>query len=314
MAANESIVFAPHYDIIIVGGGTAGCVVASRLSEDHSVSVLLLEVGEDRNKDERVYTPGLQDQILHNPEFDWQYVSVPQSDINDRVMKHPRGKMQGGSSAINSFALVYPSAAGLDAWAELGNEGWNWNGMKDYYRKSQTEFNPCQEGMRSEASYATANGAPATSGPIHAILPLKRLNLHRIWTETFSALGLENKSDPRDGAALGGYVSTNHITHDTHERSHAGLAYLEPIRDRPNFHLETSTLIRRILFDTSTGGDLVSTGVEYIRNNTRHRATARREVWRLEPSLHRNCSNFQASAILPFWLSMVSRQYTTIRT
>ncbi|KAL9109495.1 MAG: hypothetical protein Q9227_005830 [Pyrenula ochraceoflavens] len=278
MAANEATVLATEYEIIIVGGGTAGCVIASRLSEDHNVSILLLEAGEDRNKDERVYTPGLRDQILHNPEFDWQYISVAQPGINGRVMKHPRGKMLGGSSAINSFALIYPSAAGLDAWAELGNEGWDWNGTKDYYRKFQTEIDPGQELVQNEASCATANGAPAASGPIHAILPLKRSNLHRAWVETFSAFGLENKNDPRDGTALGGYVSTNHITHDTHERSHAGIAYLGQARDRPNLHLETGTLVQRILFDTSTDGDVVATGVEYIRNNARYRATAQREV------------------------------------
>lgn len=133
MANDENTV--EEFDIVIVGAGTVGCVLASRLSEDTSVSVVVLEAGDDRNDDERIYTPGLAEKLLEDPEFDWRYVSEAQPGINGRRMKHPRGKAVGGSSAINSFALIYPSAAGLDAWAELGNEGWDWEGMKEYFRK-----------------------------------------------------------------------------------------------------------------------------------------------------------------------------------
>ena len=119
-----------EYDIIIIGAGTAGCVLANRLSEDPNISILLLEAGDNNNSDERIYTPGLQTQLFRNPSFDWDYESEPQSGINGRTMKHPRGKMLGGSSAINSFALVYPSAAGLNVWAELGTRdgvGTDWH-------------------------------------------------------------------------------------------------------------------------------------------------------------------------------------------
>jgi len=121
------------FDVIIVGDGTAGCVLASRLSADPDLQVLLLEAGADRNDNPKVLIPLTSRRMFSDSGYDWCLTSTPQERLHGRVFGHTRGRMLGGSSGINSHSLVYPSRAMNDCWASIaGERRWSWVHMEPY--------------------------------------------------------------------------------------------------------------------------------------------------------------------------------------
>jgi choline dehydrogenase-like flavoprotein len=152
--------------------------------------VLLLEAGEDANDDPRVATPGMFP-LLFNTERDWAFVSEPSPSKNGRRIHHPRGRALGGSSCTNFMALVYPSKAGIDGWAELGNQGWDWDGMAPYYRKFQRHC-PAPDEVTKELSIDHLQlEVQGTDGPIRSSYP-KLDSLHpteKIWMDMWKDLG-----------------------------------------------------------------------------------------------------------------------------
>lgn len=176
-------------DYIIIGGGTSGLVVANRLSENPDVHVLVLEAGQDLSADPRVNVPALFTTLMGS-DAAWQFQSVPQKDLNGRSIKEPQGKALGGSSAINGQAFIAPAQADIDAWAKLGNQGWDWAGLAPSFKKSYTLIPPKDEATLKHLGIDWINDEyRGTSGPIKVSFPgIVQNPLCKAWIDTFRGL------------------------------------------------------------------------------------------------------------------------------
>ncbi|KAK4236521.1 hypothetical protein C8A03DRAFT_45481 [Achaetomium macrosporum] len=252
---------AREFDFIIVGGGTAGLVLAARLSEDASAQVLVLEAGEDLSEDPRVKIPAMWPQ-LQGTEADWQLKTLPQKALGGRELVIAQGRLLGGSSALNGMNFVVGAKEDLDAWAEVGNPGWDWVNFCKYLKKTYTV---------TQRSKADNNGAIQTN------VPDEETKWPKVWRETLANLGYPTDNDPFSGDICGAVMYPDAIHPQTKTRSFAGNAYLAPARDRPNLTVWTGVTVERIVFDQATDG-AVATGVQYTNDGKSDTVTARKEV------------------------------------
>ena len=186
--------------------------------------------------------------------------------------------MLGGSSAINGEALIAQSKAGVDAWTQLGNSGWDWETLAPYYAKSQTITLPderLREHLGIDYSYDAATG---TSGPIQASFSdLIDEPLTKAWIDTFKTLNAKATGDPFSGQTVGGFSNPSTIDPKTKTRSYAATAYYLPAKDRPNLFLKTGATVEKVLLDDSNG-NITATGVQYVKDGNTETAVARKEV------------------------------------
>lgn len=242
------------------------------------MTVMVLEAGTDRSDDMPVKAPGASPSLIGDSTYDWGFKTTEQVGLNGRTINHPRGKLVGGSSAINSHSVVYPSQEYHDGWEQYGVTGWSWKEIAPYYQKFQTLCLPAEESKSAlHLNYVYENKS-RSSGPIHTSFPRHSNPLQAAWAETYEALGCAVKDDPIQGKAVGGLTVTNAIDPNKGERSHAGVAYLKPAMDRPNVEIITDALVEKIVFDPRYQSGLVANGVQYIKSGQQYIAKARREV------------------------------------
>ncbi|KAL8847231.1 MAG: hypothetical protein Q9221_007718 [Calogaya cf. arnoldii] len=268
------------YDYVIIGGGTSGLVVASRLTEDPTVTVLVLEAGSDKVNDPRIFTPGLAVALWDNPEFDWQFKTTPQDGLHGRIIAHPRGKTVGGSSAINVGLMVYPSKSGLDSWEKLGNEGWNFETLRPYYRKFHTYTTPSKAVQELLALDYMDESLQGTTGPIKVSFGDFHSPIHKKWPETFKRLNMALTGDPLTGLGVGGHSNPASIDATSKTRSHAGVEYYSPdVRKRTNLRLVTEAMAEKVVFTKTEDGQVSATGVQFSsKEGERLTANANKEV------------------------------------
>jgi choline dehydrogenase len=250
--------FASSYDYIIVGGGSAGCVLAARLSAETDRSVLLLEAGgPDDHFLLRMPLGFLR--ALFRPEFSWGYFSEPEPHLGGRRLWLPRGKVLGGSGSINGMFYMRGHSSDFDGWRSLGCTGWSYQEVLPYFR-------------RMETSWRGAGPYHGDSGP----LPVTPINtaklLHEPLMQTAAAAGFNVTEDLHAQVEEG--FARGEVNIDRHgRRASTSRAYLHPIMGRENLTIELNALTTKVLLSQGR-----ATGVEYVRNGHVHRICADREV------------------------------------
>jgi choline dehydrogenase-like flavoprotein len=236
-----------EYDIIVIGGGSAGCAVAGRMSEDASVSVCLIEAG-GRNNGVRVKTPGFMPFLPAST--NWKFDTVPQPGLNGRTGYQPRGKGLGGSSAINAMVYIRGNQWDYDNWETLGATGWAHKDVLPWFRRS--------EGNSRAGSSKEFDAHHGGDGPLSVVDQKSANPGSHAFVEAARRLQLPVNTD-FNGAKQDGF-GIYQTTQKNGERWSAARAYVEPAADRANLEVRTHALVRRIIIENGR-----ARGVEFER-------------------------------------------------
>lgn len=250
-----------EFDYLIIGGGSAGCVLASRLSEDPEVSVCLLEAGSS-HKNPLIWIPAGVIAIIPTRLKNWAFDTTPQKALKHRVCYQPRGKVLGGSSSINAMIYIRGQRQDYDRWADAGCVGWSYDDVLPYFKKA--------EHREAGADDYHAQGGPLNVAPVTDPSPI---NNH--FLQAAMAQG-HRENDDFNGESQEG-VGLYEVTQKNAERWSAARAYLDSASDRSNLTIIKKALTTRILF-AQEGEHKRAVGVEFRHKGKLKRATAKREV------------------------------------
>jgi choline dehydrogenase len=247
-----------EFDYIVVGAGSAGCVVAARLSEDPAVKVLLLEAGGDDTHPYLKMPLGFLKAVI-DPRFNWGFWTEPEPGLDGRPLPLPRGRVLGGSSSINGMFYMRGHPSDYDQWRQMGAEGWGFADVLPYFKRMEKSW-------RGEGKYHGGSG-PVEVNPIDS-----PLLLHEPLMEAARKGGWPT-SDDLAGDVAEGFARGEQTIDKRGRRVSAATAYLKPAMGRPNLEVRTGALTHRVVFDGKR-----AVGVDYERGGARVTVGCRREV------------------------------------
>ncbi|KAF2703506.1 GMC oxidoreductase [Pleomassaria siparia CBS 279.74] len=264
-----------RFDYLIIGGGTAALVIAARLSANPTITVGVLEAGPNYSEDPLIAVPGRFGESIGG-QYDWNFETVPQSGLNGRSLSWPRGRVLGGTSALNFMTWTRGNREDYDAGEDLGNKGWGWDDMLPFFMKTETLHRPTQK-HRSQHHSHHASSYHGTEGPIPTVYSNEYSEPHQYWHATLNNLGLETNRSHFSGSNLGAFTTLTSVYPTTRTRASSATAYYLPNAERKNLHVLTEATVQRVILEDDDG-EWVATGAEYICGDERFTARASNEV------------------------------------
>ncbi|GJE92683.1 GMC oxidoreductase [Phanerochaete sordida] len=265
------------FDYIVIGGGTAGCVVASRLSEDPNVSVVVLEAGPPHIDDPVNDEPSAFLKPILDPEYDHRYTTTPQPGFDGQPTMFPRGRGLGGTSQINWMIWTVPQREEIEGIGRLGNEGWTWENFHKYQKKVQRFYPPPDEELVEYKSLFNSTSL-GHDGPVPLMFSRHSSGAEALWQKSLGKYGVEVLSDGGlNGQTSGTYKSISNVDPATGKRAYSATTYLLPALDRPNLKVLTNASVRKILTNPGSEG-VTASGVEFECDGRVYTVHSRKEA------------------------------------